>query len=264
MRADGMWSDRPQRFRRAGSAAVVLALLGLVLPRHAQAQGIGLKELRESMDWGREKYLLAEVLEFAPDGVGRPLRYDILGWAGGASNRVWARADGEHGTRNGGGEAAFELLYARLLSPWWDGQVGLVVDAHYGEGSMSTRTSIALGVQGLAPGWFELAPTLFVSQHGDVSASLKTSYDLLFTQRLVLQPRLETSVALQDVPEFGVGSGFNDIELGMRVRYEILRSFAPYVGFSWARRLGGTAGLAHASGEPVRELSPVAGIRAWR
>jgi copper resistance protein B len=248
----------------AGSAGVVLGLLGLALPHRAGAQGIGLEQLLESMDWGRETYVLAEVLEFAPDGVGRPVRYDLLGWAGGASNRVWVKADGEHGTRNGGGETELQLLYGRLLSPWWDGQVGVLVDAHYGEGSTSTRTSLVLGVQGLAPGWFEVEPALFVSQHGDVSASLEASYDLLFTQRLVLQPRLETTVALQDVPEFGVGSGFNDVELGMRLRYEILRTFAPYVGFSWARRLGGTADLAHASGEPIRELSLVAGVRAWR
>lgn len=250
--------------RRVRSAAVVLGSLLLTLPGRADAQGIGLKHLLEMMDWGRETFALAEVLEFVPDGVGRPARYDLVGWTGGASNRVWAKADGEHGTRNGGGEMEVQLLYGRLITPWWDGQAGVLVDAHYGEGSTSTRTSLALGLQGLAPGWFEVEPTLFVSQHGDVSASFKASYDLLFTQRLVLQPRLETKVALQEVPEFGVGSGFNDVELGMRMRYEIRREFAPYLGFSWARRLGGTADLAHASGEPVREFSLVAGVRLWR
>ena len=208
--------------------------------------------------------MLAEVLEFAPDSVGRPVRYVLLGWRGGASNRIWAKVDGEHGTRDGGGETKLQLLYGRLLTPWWDGQVGVRMDAQYGEGATSTRTSLALGVQGLAPGWFEVEPTLCVSQDGDVFASLEASYDLLFTQRLVLQPRLETSVALQEVPEFGVGSGFNDVELGMRLRYEIRRGIAPYVGFSWERRIGGTADLAHASGEPVREFSLVAGIRLSR
>ena len=260
-----MRADMSRRLlRRARYAGMVLGLLLLALPGRAEAQGIGLTHLLEMMDWGRETYVLAEVLEFAPDGIDRPVRYDLLGWAGGASNRIWAKADGEHGTQAGGGETELQLLYGRLLTPWWDGQVGVKVDAHYGEGSTSTRTSLAIGVQGLAPGWFEVEPTMFVSQDGDVSASLEASYDLLFTQRLVLQPRLETSVALQEVPEFGVGSGFNDVELGMRMRYEIWREIAPYVGFSWARRLGGTADLAHASGEPVREFSLVAGIRLWR
>lgn len=252
-----------RRARHGGVAFGTMALL-LVLPQPADAQGIGPEQLRHMMDWGRDAYLLAEVLEYAPDGIDRPVRYDLLGWTGGASRRIWVKADGEQGTRASGGETELQLLYGQLISPWWDAQVGAKVDVHYGTGSTRTRTSLALGVQGLAPGWFEVEPTVFVSQDGDVSASLTASYDLLFTQRLVVQPRLETGVAVQSVPEFGVGSGLNDVELGLRMRYEIRREFAPYVGFSWARRLGGTADLAHASGEPVREFSFVAGLRIWR
>ena len=269
MRADGVQTFRcSHRYRRllrcARSAGLVLGLLLLTLPGRAEAQGIGLKQLLEMMSWGNETYALAEVLEFAPDGIDRPVRYDLLGWAGGASRRIWAKADGEHGTRAGGGETELQLLYGQLISPWWDAQVGAKVDVHYGAGDTRTRTSLALGLQGLAPGWFEVEPTLFVSQDGDVSASLEASYDLLFTQRLVLQPRLETSVAAQEMPEFGVGSGFNDVELGLRMRYEIRREFAPYVGVTWSNRFGGTADLARASGETVRDLQLVAGLRLWR
>ncbi|HUF26008.1 MAG TPA: copper resistance protein B [Gemmatimonadaceae bacterium] len=134
----------------------------------------------------------------------------------------------------------------------------------YDNDDTRTRAHLALGLQGLAPGWFELEPTLLVSQHGDVSANLTASYDLLFTQRLVLQPRLETHAAAQGVPEFGVGSGFNDVELALRARYELRREFAPYVGVLWSHRFGDAADLARAGGEPVRELSWVAGLRLWR
>lgn len=264
MRTDVTRQLSARRVRRTGVAlGIALGLLLLAPPRPAVAQGIGMKQLLAMMDWGRETFVLAEVLEYAPDGVERPVRYDLLGWAGGASNRVWAKADGEHGTRAGGGETELQLLYGRLISPWWDGQVGVKVDAGYGGGSTRTRTSLAVGVQGLAPGWFEVEPTLFVSQDGDVSASLTASYDLLFTQRLVVQPRLETTAALQAVPAFGAGSGLNDAELGLRLRYEVRRELAPYVGISWRRQFGGTAELARASGASVGARLAVAGLRVW-
>lgn len=250
--------------RRAGHAVAVLGVLSLAATHSVDAQGIGLKQLKDMMGWGRELFVLTEVLEYAPDGPERPIRYDLLAWYGGAYNRVWAKVDGKHGTRNGGGDTELQLLYGRLISPWWDAQIGLDVDVRYGEGNTDTRASLAVGVEGLAPGWFEVEPTLFVSQHGDISAKLTASYDMLFTQRLVLQPRLETSVAVQEVPEFGVGSGFNDIELGARMRYEIRRELAPYVGVLWVRQFGGTADLARTAGEPVGDFLMVAGLRLWR
>jgi copper resistance protein B len=238
-------------------------LLLAVAPR-AHAQGIGLEQLRRVVDWGREVYVLTEVLELAPDLDARPARYDLLAWAGGAVNRGWFKADGEHATRGESGEAELQLLYGRLITPFWDAQIGLRFDVTYGNDDRRTRTHLAVGLQGLAPGWFELEPTLLVSQHGDVSANLTASYDLLFTQRLVLQPRLETRAAIQDVPEFRVGSGFNDVELALRARYELRREFAPYVGMLWSQRFGESADLARAAGEPARELSWVAGLRLWR
>ncbi len=242
---------------------LALAMLQLLLAPPVQAQRTGMSDVEHSMDWGRATFLLAEVLEYAPGAADRPVRYDLLGWTGGASNRLWAKAEGEHGTRSGSGRSEFQLLYGRLLTPWWDGQLGLKLDARYGEGRTRTRTSLAVGIQGLAPGWFEVEPTLFVSQDGDVSASLKASYDLLITQRLVLQPRLETSLAVQKVSKFGVGSGLNDADLGFRLRYEFRREIAPYVGVSWQRSFAGTAELARAAGEVTSERSLVAGMRVW-
>lgn len=247
----------------ARSLLLALVTLQLLLARPVQAQGPGMSHVEHAMDWGRETFVLAEVLEYAPGAADRPVRYDLLGWTGGASHRIWAKVEGEHGTRSGSGSTEFQLLYGRLLTAWWDGQLGLKLDARYGEGRTRTRTSLALGIQGLAPGWFEVEPTLFVSQDGDVAASLKASYDLLITQRLVLQPRLETSLAVQKVPEFGIGSGLNDADLGLRLRYEFRREIAPYVGVSWRRSFAGTAELARAAGEVTSEQSLVAGLRLW-
>lgn len=231
--------------------------------RAGHAQGIGLQELREMMAWGHGSLVLFEVLEYVPGAADDPVRYDLEGWWGGAYNRLWFKADGEQATVKSEGGTELQLLYGRLIAPFWDAQIGLRMDVEYGDHSPQTRAFLALGVQGLAPYWFELEPSLFISQDGDVSASLSAAYDLLFTQRLVLEPRLDVGAAVQAVPEHGVGEGINDFGLGLRARYEVRREFAPYLGVSWSRRLGATADLARDVGTSVSETSIVAGVRAW-
>lgn len=215
------------------------------------------------MKWGWEELLLSEVLEYIPIEDARPIRYDLIGWIGGPWNRIWLKAEGAQSTRSADGDTQVLLLYGRLVSPFWDLQAGVGLDVGYGEGSGPKRALAAIGVQGLAPGWFEVEPMLLVSHKGDVSASFEASYDLFFTQRLVAQPRLETTVAVQAVPELGVGSGINGVELGLRIRYEILRQLAPYVGVCWERWLMETAELARAAGQPAGELSLLVGLRLW-
>jgi len=119
------------------------------------------------------------------------------------------------------------------------------------------------GLQGLAPYWFEVEPALFVSDKGDVSARLTATYDLLFTQRLILQPRFEFNAALSQTQQFGVAKGLNDVQLGLRLRYEISREFAPYIGLSWQRQFAATADLARAAGETASNVSLIAGLRWW-
>jgi len=120
-----------------------------------------------------------------------------------------------------------------------------------------------IGVQGLAPYLFGFEPALYISDRGEVSAQLTASFDLLLTQRLVLQPRFEGAVSLQGDDRFGTGKGVNDIELGLRLRYEIRREFAPYIGVSWGRAFGETARIVRGEGEEEDVLSFVAGLRLW-
>ena len=156
-------------------------------------------------------------------------------------------------------EAELQLLYSRAIARFWDLQAGIRQDFR----PRPTRTYGVFGVQGLAPQWFEVDVAAFVSDEGDVSARALAEYDLFVTQRLILQPLGELNFALQDVPELGVGSGLNSVELGLRLRYEIEREFAPYVGVSWTRLMGDTEDFARAEGENVEPLSLVAGIRVW-
>lgn len=210
-------------------------------------------------------FFLTEVLELAPAVAGTPVRIDGTGWIGGDYNRIWLRLDGEVSTERNQSDLAAELNYGRLVSPFWTALSGVRVEsAHGGDGERATRALLALGFEGMAPFWFTMEPSLYVSTRGDVSARFASTFDLLLTQRLVLQPRLELHAAVQQVPSFGIGSGINDVELGARVRYEIRRELAPYVGVFWFRRAGGAASLARQARESVREAGLVAGLRVWR
>lgn len=242
---------------------LVLGSLLIALSRPAAAQEIDLELLEKDMSWGTGSLILIDQLEYAPGAEGRPVSLEAIGWYGGAYNRLWFRAEGEQLTAVRGGEGEAQLLYGRLVTPYWDAVAGVRLDGHWGE-ARASRALLAVGLIGMAPLRFEVSPMLFLSQDGDLSARLETEYQILVTQRLVATPEVELNVALQEVPEFGVGRGLNDYELGMRLRYEIRREFAPYVGYSWTRRVGGTANLARAAGAPVSIGAFVAGLRLWR
>lgn len=236
-----------------GTVALAIAA-GLVLaPKSAAAQ---------IMDQKVYTFVLFDQLEYRTSGA-RPLSWDIVGWVGGDFHRLWIKSEGVQTTTGGGGDVEVQGLYGRLIAPFWEVQTGLRVDARYGAGQEQVRVLGVFGFEGLAPYWFDIEPLLFVSQDGDLSARLTASYDMFLTQRLVAQPRLETNMAVQEVPEFGVASGFNDIDFGLRLRYELRREYAPYVGLLWERRLGDATVLARRAGEGASDLSIVAGLRIW-
>jgi len=118
-------------------------------------------------------------------------------------------------------------------------------------------------VQGLAPYWFETEANLRVSEDGDVSLDAELEYDMLLTQRLILQPRFETEIAFQDVSAFEQGAGVTGLRTGLRLRYEIAREFAPYVGVTWRRDVGETANIVDAEGGDTSAVAAVFGVRAW-
>ncbi len=203
---------------------------------------------------------LGDRLEYQTREGNEALLWDVQAWVGTDYNKLWFKSEGTWLIdEDKFEEAQTELFYSRNIASFWDAQIGIRHDFK----PDPDRTFAAFGVQGLAPLWFELEATAYVSEDGDVSAALEAEYDLLLSQRLILQPRLETSIALQEVEEYGVGQGVNDIELGLRLRYEIRREFAPYIGVSWNRKLGETADLAEANGDDTDVASFVVGVRVW-
>ncbi len=208
--------------------------------------------------------IIADQMEYRSNNNGNnSLRWDMQGWRGTDYNKLWVKFEGDHEPTTSVGALELQTLYSHSVSAFWDVQLGGRYDRFYSPGLVNDRFLAVIGFQGLAPYWFDMEPALFVSDRGDVSARLTATYDLLFTQRLILQPRLEMNAALSAAPQFGVGKGLNDVQLGLRLRYEIRREFAPYIGMAWQRQFGATADLARAGGEAVSNVSLIAGLRWW-
>lgn len=208
--------------------------------------------------------IISDQLEYRDnDNSGDTLRWDIQGWRGTDYKKLWVKFEGEDEVSANAGDLELQALYSRSVAPFWDLQIGGRFDRAYNSDVSNNRFLAVIGFQGLAPYWFELEPALFLSEDGDVSARITGIYDLLFSQRLVLQPRFEVNVAGSEVRDFGVGSGLNDVQLGLRLHYEIRREFAPYIGVSWKRQFGNTADLTRAEGGDVDNLAFLAGFRVW-
>jgi copper resistance protein B len=215
------------------------------------------------MTWEPTLFILADQLEVSPGEDGRPVGFDVLSWYGGSHQRLWVRAQGDIATTRHEGEAEAQVLYGRLVDPFWDAVIGVRADRGWGR-TNPNRQYLALGLIGLTPFRFELSPTVFVSTKGELSARLEAAYALAITQRLMLEPEVELNASMQDVPAYGVTRGLNDYELGVRMRYEFRREFAPYVGLSRSRRSGDGAEAAAGLAKATARNQFVLGLRLWR
>jgi copper resistance protein B len=205
-------------------------------------------------------HVLFNQLEGRTGGSGSAFRWDAEGWIGTDTNRLWLKSEGFlQGTTMSDGDQ--EALYDRPIPRmrYFDAQVGVREDVDSGP----RRTWGAVGIQGLAPNFFEFSPTFYFRDGGNVAGRLEGSYDLRVTQRLVVQPQAELNFYSKNDPGRGTGSGLSDLDTGIRVRYEISRKFAPYVGFVYAGKYGDTATYARRAGEAVDSPTFVFGIRVW-
>jgi len=180
-------------------------------------------------------------------------------WYGGDINRFVFKAEGEGEFGEALEGAELTALYSRAIDPYFNLQAGIRQDV----GPGPDRTHAVIGVEGLAPYWFEVSSYLYLSTEGEVTASIAGEYDQRLTQRLILQPKIEFDLSAQDMPELGIGSGLTGAEFGLRLRYEFAREFAPYVGVVHERKFGRTADYARAAGEDRASTNFVVGVRAW-
>lgn len=212
-------------------------------------------------DQGAQKfgYIVFNLAEYQPRRGRDGFRWDGEAWYGGDINRLTLKTEGEGRFGEGVETAEIQALYSRAVDPYFNLQAGVRQDL----GKGPRRTYATVGFEGLAPYWFEVEGALFLSDKGDVLGRLDGYYDQRITQRLILQPRAELNFAAQDIPANGIGAGLSSAELGLRLRYEIVREFAPYIGVSWERKVGASARYARAAGEDPTSAGLVAGIRFW-
>ena len=179
-------------------------------------------------------------------------------WIGYDLNKFWFKTDVEvvDGRTE---EAEVQFLYSRAIAPCWDFQAGWRRDIR----PKPERDFLALGFKGLAPYLFEVDAGLFIGESGQVGARLDAEYEYLFTQKLILSPEIEMSIYSKDDEEVGIGSGLSEMELGLRLRYEIKREFAPYIGVNWTKKFGQTADYARDEDEETGDVQFVVGFRAW-
>jgi copper resistance protein B len=182
--------------------------------------------------------------------------WDAAAWYGGDFNKLWIESEGAHEDAT---HSRSELLWDRIVSPWWSARAGMRHDA----GGGPSRDWAAFGIAGLAPGFIEIEASAYLGESGRTALRLEAGYDLLLTQRFVLHPKAEINVYGSDDAARLIGSGVSDITLGLRVRYEVRREFAPYAGVSWTRRFGASADFSRAAGADDDELAFVAGLRLW-
>lgn len=195
--------------------------------------------------------------------------WDTQFWYGGDINKLWLKSEGEGTFGESLEQGELQALYSRAIDPWFDLQVGIRQDFGSTEDrSHSDRTHLVLGVQGLAPYWFEVEGALFLSTEGEITARVEGEYDLRLTQALILQPKVEIDFSLQDVPDIRVGAGLSTASLGARLRYEFFPDsgpavIAPYVGVEWEQAFGRTADYLEADDEETGGARFVAGVRLW-
>jgi len=196
--------------------------------------------------------------EIRDDSNHRPLILEAQGWIGKDLKKLWLKTDLER-VAGKTEEAELQILYSQAVAPYWDFQLGLRRDFQ----PEPERSWAVIGLQGLAPYFFEIDASLFIGESRHTALRLEAEYELLFTQRLILTPEIEINFYSKSQPNKGIGSGLSDTQAGLRLRYEIHRKFAPYIGVNWNKKFGNTADFSRLAGATVSDSQFVLGLRIW-
>ena len=202
-------------------------------------------------------HLLVEEFEYRAGSDGA-FQWEGQAWYGNDSHKLWLKSEGE--ISNGHfGHGRHEILYDRPILTFFDLQAGLRADID----DDPERGWFAFGVQGLAPYFFDISATAYAGSNGRFAANAEVSFDLLLSQRLVLQPKAEIDLYAKNDAARGIGSGLSEFEGGVRLRYEVTRKFAPYIGLTFDRKFGSTKRFTIGNGEDPETLRLVFGLHAW-
>lgn len=241
----------PESLTLNGKFSVSTLIVSLLLASSNQA-------LADTKDDPLLIKVIIDQLEIRDIDDDNPWVLDGQGWVGKDLQKLWLKAETE---RSDGEteEAELQALYSQAIAPFWDMQVGLRQDFQ----PTPNRSWAVIGFQGLAPYFFEIDTALFIGESGRTALRLEAEYELLFTQQLILTPEIEINLSGQNDTDLGIGSGLSHVETGLRLRYEIRRELAPYIGVNWSKSFGNTADFRRAEGENTHDIQWVIGLRAW-
>lgn len=203
--------------------------------------------------------LIVDQLEYRDTDEGNILAWEADAWIGKDLNKLWFKLEGERANGEGLEESELEVYYSRAVHPYWDFQAGWRRDSR----PNPKRDWLGLGFKGLAPYFFETDAKLYLGNGGRSAIRLNTEYEFMFTQKLVFVPEFELNLHGKNDPGTGTGRGLSDMSLGLRLRYEIKREFAPYIGIHWVKKFGQTADYAREEDHNTSDLQMLAGIRFW-
>lgn len=229
---------------------IIYAFIGCVLSTSLYAAGM-------EDDPVVTKVMIDQLETRITDGD-NPLVLEGMVWIGKDLNKFVIKADVEQ-VKGETEELELQALYSRAVDPYWDIQVGIRQD----QKPVPTRNWLAIGFQGVAPYWFEIDTALFIGESSQVGLRFSAEYEWMITQRWVLSPEIEFNIHSKDDEAVGTGSGLSDSQVGLRLRYEIKREFAPYIGVNWNKKYGNTATFAKNEGEKIDDTQVVLGVRAW-
>jgi copper resistance protein B len=228
---------------------IILALVGCVLSSSLYAMG--------EDDPLVTKVMIDQLETRITDGDD-PLVLEAQAWIGYDLNKFVIKADVEQ-VKGVTEELELQALYSRAISPFWDLQIGVRQD----QKPTPSKSWLALGFQGLAPNWFEIDTALFIGESSQVGLRFQAEYEWMLTQRWVLSPEIELNFHSKDDSATATGSGLSDSQIGLRLRYEIKREFAPYIGVNWNKKYGQTATYVKDAGGKTDDAQIVVGLRAW-
>lgn len=231
---------------------LVVALLAMALPARA---------MDDQATYWRVDGLVERRISAAPD-----TRWKGSAWIGDDLDKLRLESSGvltDGGLIDGeGGTQGIDnrLYYSRLIAPFWDAKAGLQLSVFNGG---QQRAGFLAGVEGLAPYGIHVDAVAGISNTGVVSARLEAAYNILLSQKLIAQPYAEAFLASANDPAIGLGSGLSRFEVGLRLRYEIVKEIAPFVGVSFEQFTGNTASFATADGEATSRLRALVGLKVW-
>ncbi len=206
--------------------------------------------------------LMIDRFEHAIDNKNN-LDYEITGWYGGDYRRLWVEIEGSHSTLRREGEIEKgDILFGKLISPFWDIRGGIGYKDSYGDEG-SNRNMFVIGLKGLAPYMFEVDTNIRLTTKGEIFGDLEAEYDIYLTQRLAFQPRFDITYSFTQIKDLSVGTGLNELSISGRLRYELKREIAPYIGISWVKLFGETRYLAKDEGKKSSYTDIFLGLRMW-